>query len=133
LSLSSATSAPVACLLGAGLTEQIEDPWWATVVEWPQVLADRLDVEALPFPMNDEDDPPDPLRALASDSGIYDVTDLDRVDQLLLCDVLSENASDRRPCGKPSREVATRPGHISSLGCFLYEALAVAIHPLRGA
>lgn len=83
--------------------------------------------------MNDEDDPPDPLRALASDGGIYDVFDLDCVDQLLLCDVFSENESDRRPCGKPSREVATRPGHVSSLGRFPYKALAIAIHPLRGA
>jgi hypothetical protein len=117
------------CLLGAGLTEQVEDPWWATVVEWPEVLADRLDVEALPFPMNDEDDPPDSLRAFASDRGIYNLSDLDRIDQLLLCDVLSENESDRRPRGKPSREVSTRPGHVSSPGRFPYETLAITIHP----
>lgn len=113
LSPGSAASAPVARLLGAGLAEQVEDPWWAAVVERPHMLADWLDMEPLFFAIDDEDDAPDPLRALASDSRVYNVSDLDRVYQLLPCEVLAENESDHRSRRQPSRKVSTRPGHIA--------------------
>ena len=69
-------------------------------------------MEALTFAVDNEDDAPDPLRALASDSRVYNVFDLDRVDQLLPCEVLSENESDNRSCRQPSLKISARPGHV---------------------